>query len=134
MEDVLRFKRGILSKEWEHKRLKMKIVDLKDMLSHINSIKVTKEVQAYLKAKMKGEKEEKITFEQEVELVKKSYERIIDEIKIKVKELQIKINTFKKENRILDDKITNVNVDVCEYKLEYDYDLDQNEKEMLKMR
>lgn len=134
MEDVLKFKRGILSKEWEHKRLKMRISDLNDMLAHINSVKVTKEVQAYLKAKIKGEKEEKITFEQEVELVKKSFERIIDEMRMNVKELQLRINTIKRENKNLDLQISNVNVDVCEHKLEYDYDMDQNERDTLKLR
>lgn len=134
MEDVMKFKRGILSKEWEHKRLKMRISDLKDTFEYINSIKVTKEIQAYLKAKSRGEKEEKITFEQEIEIVKKSYERIIDEMKAKVIEIIQKINQIKKENKILDRKISDVNVDVCEYKLEFDYDMDEHEKNMLKFR
>lgn len=114
--------------------MKMKIVDLNEHIKDIESIKVTKELQAYLKAKARGEKEEKITFEQEIEVIKKSYERVIEEQKEKVNELQQKINEIKKENKILDKKIADVNVDVCEMKLEYDEKMEQKEKDFLKLR
>lgn len=134
MEDVMKFKRGILSKEWEHKRLQMRITDLKDTLHYIHSMKVTKEVQAYLKSRARNEKEEKITFEQEVALIKKSYERIIEEMRAQITEIKVKINEIKRQNKKLDQKIGGINVDVCEFKLEYDYEADQKEKEMVKFR
>lgn len=135
MEDVMKFKRGILIKEWEHARLRRRIADLEDILyKQIGSIKVTKKIQVYLKAKASGEKEEKITFEQQLELLKKSYERNIEELKGKVKEIDDKINSIKKDNKVLDKRIADVNVDLCEYKLDFDYELEQNEKEMMRLR
>lgn len=134
MNEEMSFKRQIIAQEWEHKRMKMKIVDLNEHIKDIECVKVTKELQAYLKAKARGEKEEKITFEQEIEVIKKSYERVIEEQKAKVNELQQKINTIKKENKVLDKKISDVNVDVCELKIEYDEKMEQKEKDLLKLR
>lgn len=131
----MKFKRGISSKEWEHALLKRRIVDLEEVLyRQIGVMKVTKEIQAYLRAKLRGDKEEKITFEQELEYQKKLYERTIDEMKDKVKELEEKICSIKKDNRVLDKRIADVNVDLSEYKLDFDHELEQNEREMQKLR
>lgn len=67
-------------------------------------------------------------------MIKMSYQRIIDDKKNRVKELQQKINVLKKENGKLDEDIANVNVDVCEYQLERDFALEKKEKDIIKLR
>lgn len=102
--------------------------------------KVTKEIQAYLKSRARGYSPEKaLSFEEEVEAVRASYMRIIDEKKNKVKELQKRINILHKESSgpqesSLDVQIKNVNIDVCEYQLQRDFELEKKEKHLLKTR
>lgn len=96
---------------------------------------LTKDLQSYLKFKARGQSPDKGTsFEEEIEMIKMSYQRIIDDKKNKVRELQQKINVLKKENGKFDEDIASVNVDVCEYQLERDYALEKKEKNMIKMR
>lgn len=75
-----------------------------------------------------------MTFEQEVEIIKESYERIIEEEKAKTKELQKQINAIKRNNNDLDMQIEGTNVDICEFKLEMDEKLQKVEQYILKER
>lgn len=134
MRETMNFRRGILAMEWEHKRMKMKIFDLQDHLKDIYAVRVTKEIQSYLKMKAKNENAKELTFEEEIDLIKQSYERIIEERKTHVKELQEKIRVIKVSTNKLNKKISNINVDVCEFKLEVDEVLEQKEKDLIRMR
>lgn len=134
MREAMNFRRDILAMEWEHQRMKMKIVDHHEKIKEISTVKVTKEVQSYLKMKAKGHASKELTFEQEIELVKKSYERIIEERKRCVTEVRDKIKEIKREIRKFDKKISDINVDVCEFKLNIDENLEQKEKNLIKIR
>lgn len=58
-----------------------------------------------------------LTLDQEIEILKKSYERIIMERKVKADELEIQTKEYRKRNKILDKKIAEINIDVCEQQL-----------------
>lgn len=121
--------------EWEHTKMKMQIDDLEDHLNDIRAIKVTKEIQTYLKAKARGESPDKgLTFEQEVELVRQSYQRLIDTKKADCIEVQEKIDSMKQSNKSLDKAIVNLNVDVCEFRLGVDKEVIRKEKELINTR
>jgi hypothetical protein len=54
MKNSAEFRRKIITKEWEHKVLKLKVRDLKEQVKTIEKCKITKEVQMWLKWKEKG--------------------------------------------------------------------------------
>lgn len=66
--------------------------------------------------------------------MKESYEQVINERKAKVYELQKQINVVKRENKVLDEHINNVNVDVCEFKMKKDEELETLEQCVMKNR
>ncbi|XP_031334791.1 cilia- and flagella-associated protein 43 isoform X2 [Photinus pyralis] len=135
MKETMNFRRNIIAMEWEHRRLQMKIADLKTNYQEVEGIKVTKDIQNYLKFKARGYSLERgLSFEDEIDMQKAAFEKIIQEKKDKVNELQQSINNVKKENRKLDDEIAAVNVDVCEYQLEKDYEMEEREKNIIKIR
>lgn len=134
MREAMNFRREILTTEWEHQRMKMKIKDHLERVKDIQTVKVTKEVQSYLKMKAKGRQGKELTFEQEVELIQKSYERMINDRKQSVAELQEKIAGIRKEIKKLNRKIKDINVDVCEFKLNVDETLEQREKNLIRLR
>lgn len=75
-----------------------------------------------------------LPFDQEVEIIKESYERVIEEKKIQVREVQRQINAIKKENKKLDIEIEDINVDICEFKIAQDGNLSKAEEYILKER
>lgn len=88
-----------------------------------------------MKSKARGDQVDKgLTFEQEVELVKQSYQRIIDEKKSAIKEIQEKIDSISRSNKLLDKQIADVNVDICDFKLDVDEDIMKEEKSITKTR
>lgn len=96
---------------------------------------MTKEIQSYMKAKARGESPDKgLTFEQEVELVRQSYQKLIDIKKGDCADLQEKIDSVKDNSRLLDKQIINLNVDVCECKLNVDEEVIRKEKELIDAR
>ncbi|KAI4459081.1 hypothetical protein MML48_6g00013951 [Holotrichia oblita] len=135
MRDTMNFRRGILAMEWEHAKMKMQIDDLEDYLNDIRAIKVTKEIQTYMKARARGESPDKgLTFEQEVDLVRQSYQRLIDAKKADCIDVQEKIDGVKQSNKTLDKAIVNLNVDVCEFRLGVDKEVIRKEKELINTR
>lgn len=127
MKDTMIFRRGILRAEWEHKRMKMKIVNLQESLKDVESVTVTKEIQTFLKMKSKGLSRE-LTYEQEIELIKKSFLRLLEEKKHALRDIKLTINKTITSSRNLDIKIANINVDICEFKLQYDEKMEYQEK------
>lgn len=88
-----------------------------------------------MKAKARGESPDKgLTFEQEVELVRQSYQRLIDSKKKDCCDLQMKIDSVKDSNKTLDKAIVNLNVDVCEFKLNVDEEVIEREKILIDTR
>ncbi|KAK4881574.1 hypothetical protein RN001_004893 [Aquatica leii] len=135
MKDAMNFRRNIIAMEWEHRRLQMQIQDLQTNYQEVNAIQVTKDIQNYLKFKAKGFPLDRGTsFEDEIEMQKATFEKIIQEKKDKVKELQDNINTLKKKNHSLDKQITAINVDVCEFQLDRDTEMEQRKKDIIKIR
>ncbi|XP_022907276.2 cilia- and flagella-associated protein 43 isoform X1 [Onthophagus taurus] len=135
MRDGMAFRRGILAMEWTHKKMKMQITDLEHYLKEIEAVQVTKDVQQYLRAKARGDSPDKgITFEQEVQLVKRSFERIIEERRQQVREIQKKIVSIRKNSKIIDKQISDINVDVCEQNLIIDREVLEKEKEVVQQR
>nr|CAD7463112.1 unnamed protein product [Timema tahoe] len=80
MHETTNFRRGILCKEWEHKKLRMEIEDLKEHLHTLEGIKVTKDIQMYLRRQAQGLPQDKTTsLEKELQLLRevrmKPYEK-----------------------------------------------------------
>lgn len=57
------------------------------------------------------------TVKEEIESTKQLYNRLISERQSKVEELDEQINEYKKKNKLLDAKITEMNFDVCEQQM-----------------
>ncbi|KAL3280262.1 hypothetical protein HHI36_017757 [Cryptolaemus montrouzieri] len=129
MRHTMTFHREIMKMEWTHKKLRMHIEDLREELSDINNLKVTKEMQSYLKGREKA-----LPFEVELELLKNSYELILKEKKAAVKKIRKLINVLKEDSRKLDMQISDINVDVCECRLDKDWDLDVEAKKLIDER
>lgn len=96
---------------------------------------MTKEIQDFLHHRRRGEQGDKsLSFEQEIEILKDTYERIINDKKTKIRDLQKQINAVAKENKHLDEHIESINVDVCEIGMEKDHDLDKLEQYVINNR
>lgn len=54
MNNAAVFRRKIISKEWEHKMLRMTVRDMRDFVQVVDKCKITKEVQTWLKRKEYG--------------------------------------------------------------------------------
>ncbi|XP_044762202.1 cilia- and flagella-associated protein 43 [Coccinella septempunctata] len=129
MRHTMTFHREIMKMEWTHKKLRMHIEDLNEELNDINHLKVTKEMQVYLKGKEKS-----LPFEVGLELLKNSYEIILTEKKVAVGKLKKMINVLREDSRKLDAQIRDINVDVCECKLDKDWELDVEAKKQTDKR
>jgi hypothetical protein len=92
---------------------------------------LTKEIQFYLKCK---DKEKTIPFETEVDMIKGSYENTIQDRKDKVNRMKKQINSIRAHDKVVDDKITQLNVDVCEFNLIRDSELDEKERAVIDER
>lgn len=96
---------------------------------------MTKEILQFLESRAKNQAGDiTMPFDQEVEMIKESYERAIEEKKIKIRELQRQIGAIKKENKKLDMEIEDINVDICEFKTIQDENLSKTEAYILRER
>ncbi|KAL1501408.1 hypothetical protein ABEB36_006732 [Hypothenemus hampei] len=134
IEKNLNFRRKMMAAEWEHMELRMKINDFIEQKKDIEKVKFTKEMQVYLKNKNLGRKAEVESYEMEIELLAVAYENRITDKKEKVKKINKQLRTFKESNKQLDQTIKEVNIDLCYYKMEKDYDVEEKEKNMLQAR
>lgn len=75
-----------------------------------------------------------LPFDQQVDIIKESYERTLDEKRARVRDLQKQIIAIKKENKKLDLQIEDINVDICEFKIVKDENLSITEAYILKER
>lgn len=75
-----------------------------------------------------------LTLDQEIECKRKSYEKIISDRKKSIAELDKQIKDYKKKNSVLDQKIAEINIEVCEQHELRDKEFERNNKEILEKR
>ena len=80
------------------------------------------------------DKEKTIPFETEVDMIKASYENTIQDRTDKVNKMKKQIKGIKDHNKQIEKKITDLNVDVCEFNIVRDKELDQKERECIDTR
>lgn len=98
-------------------------------------LQLTKEIRWFLESRAKNQAGDiGLSFDQEVEIIKDSYERTIEEKKQKIRDLQKQVGAIRKENKKLDMQIEDINVDICEFKIIQDKDLSKTEEYILKER
>ncbi|XP_019756358.2 cilia- and flagella-associated protein 43 [Dendroctonus ponderosae] len=134
IEKNLKFRRTMMAIEWEHTKLRMKINDFIEQKRDIENVKFTKEMQSYLKNKSLGRKQDIESYEMEVELLAAAYENRIKDKKDKVKKISVQLKTYRESNKHLDQLIKEINIDLCHYQVEKDYEVEKKEKEILKAR
>lgn len=81
MKNLAEFRRKIITKEWEHKVLKLKVRDLREHVKTIEKCKITKEVQMWLKWREKGWNEDlgEAALNREVENSVNMQEKLLNE-------------------------------------------------------
>nr|XP_026489284.1 cilia- and flagella-associated protein 43 [Vanessa tameamea] len=122
MRKQIEFRKGILSKEWEHAQMKMKLRHMEQELQSYRRLKVPKELQNYLKNLELGYTDEQdyVRMEKEIEASKTSVNKIINEQIRKVEEIEVKINALDAQAQHLEKSIVSLNVKVSEKKLNED--------------
>ncbi|CAH0726230.1 unnamed protein product, partial [Brenthis ino] len=122
MKKQIEFRKGILSKEWEHAQMKMKLRHMEQELYSYQRLKVPKELQSYLKNKELGYTDEQdyVKMEKEMEASKISVNKILNEQIRQVEELELKMNELEAQAQQLEKLIVALNVKVSEKKLNED--------------
>ncbi|CAG9566475.1 unnamed protein product [Danaus chrysippus] len=122
MRKQIEFRKGILSKEWEHAQMKMKLRHMEQELYSYQRLKVPKELQSYLKNKELGYTDEQdyVRMEKEMEASKTSVNKILNEEIRKVEEIELKIDAVEAQAQELEKLIISLNVKVSEKRLNED--------------
>ncbi|CAH2104151.1 unnamed protein product [Euphydryas editha] len=122
MRKQIEFRKGILSKEWEHAQMKMKLRHMEQELYSYQRLKIPKELQNYLKNKELGYTDEQdyVRMEKEIEASKMSVNKMLTEQIRKVEEMEVKINALETQAQELEKLIISLNVKVSEKKLNED--------------
>uniref|UniRef100_A0A182NFS1 Cilia- and flagella-associated protein 43 n=1 Tax=Anopheles dirus TaxID=7168 RepID=A0A182NFS1_9DIPT len=129
MVNAALFRRKIIYQEWEHRALKLQLRDLRDQLATVEKCKITKEVQSWLK--MKGMKRtedfSQVALEKKIRNAIKNEEEVLQDLKTSLEEIDQRIATKRKENKLLDQQTRALNIDVTEQHLQRDTELEQTE-------
>ncbi|KAF9412260.1 hypothetical protein HW555_009203 [Spodoptera exigua] len=122
MRKQMDFRKGILSKEWEHAQMKMKLRHMKQELYSYQRLKIPKELQLYLKNKELGYTDEQdyIKMEKENEASKVAVNKILNEQIHRSGEIEVKLVNIQKAVEKIEKLITHLNVKVSEKKLNED--------------
>ncbi|XP_030024874.2 LOW QUALITY PROTEIN: cilia- and flagella-associated protein 43 [Manduca sexta] len=122
MRKQMDFRKGILSKEWEHAQMKMRLRHMEQELYSYQRLKIPKELQLYLKNKELGYTDEQdyVRMEKEMEASKMSVNKILNEQIHRVEELELKLNALETQSAQLEKLIANLNVKVSEKRLNED--------------
>ncbi|KAM3957531.1 cilia- and flagella-associated protein 43 [Aphomia sociella] len=122
MRKQMEFRKGILSKEWEHAQTKMKLRHMEQELYSYQRLKIPKELQSYLKNKELGYTDEQdyVRMEKEMEASKVSVNKMLTEQIHRVEELELKITAIEAQTSQLENLITTLNVKVSEKRLNED--------------
>ena len=119
MKKDMALKKRIALQEWENKCLKLKFDHLKEDLHYIQHMKVTRTMLNFLKRKAKGLKNIKTpeNLERQLEAMKKTHEKILNDWVVKNENIKKKIEETKRYNKKLDKMIEEKNVARCELML-----------------
>ncbi|XP_053606351.1 cilia- and flagella-associated protein 43 isoform X2 [Plodia interpunctella] len=122
MRKQMEFRKGILSKEWEHAQMKMKLRHMDQELYSYRRLKIPKELQYYLRNKAKGYTDEMdfLRMEKEMEATKLSINKVLTDQIQRVEELQVKVAAVETLQAQLEKVIASLNVKVSEKRLNED--------------
>ncbi|CAG4981932.1 unnamed protein product [Parnassius apollo] len=122
MRKQMEYRKGILSKEWEHAQMKMKLRHMEQELYSYQRLKIPKELQLHLKNKELGytEEHEFMRMEKETEATKVSVNKMLGDQVRRVEELELKCATLTAEADKLEKIISNLNMKVSEKRLNED--------------
>ncbi|XP_075222313.1 cilia- and flagella-associated protein 43 isoform X2 [Lycorma delicatula] len=129
------FHRIIILKEWEHKKLRMEIDDLKTKMHLIESTKVTSDVKIYLKRVAKnGEPtmKELISVDKDstqLKMLDLYYKKAVQEITEQVRTVEMKLELAKKENDTIDKKVEFLNIETSTIHRHRDIAYEKSEKD-----
>ncbi|CAH0602825.1 unnamed protein product [Chrysodeixis includens] len=122
MRKQMDFRKGILSKEWEHAQMKMKLRHMKQELYSYQRLKIPKELQLYLKNKELGYTDEMdyVRMEKEMESSKVAINKILSEQLHRCTELELKLAALEVQQNKIEKLIVKLNVQVSEKRLHED--------------
>ncbi|KAJ8729123.1 hypothetical protein PYW08_000704 [Mythimna loreyi] len=122
MRKQMEFRKGILSKEWEHAQMKMKLRHMQQELYSYRRLKIPKELQRYLKRKEEGYTDEQdfVLMEKENEASKVGAEKILNDQINRCGELEVKLLGVEAARSNMEAFITKLNVKVSDKKLKED--------------
>ncbi|XP_063891413.1 cilia- and flagella-associated protein 43 [Helicoverpa armigera] len=122
MRKQMDFRKGILSKEWEHAQMKMKLRHMQQELYSYQRLRIPKELQLYLKNKELGYTDEQdyVRMEKENEASKVAVNKILNEQIHRAGELELKLLGIEAAAAKVEKLITKLNVQVSEKRLNED--------------
>lgn len=124
---------GTLLKQWQHMCRKKNLEDLREDLRFTETTMVTKEMQAYLKRKAKGLPDDKTPqqLDDDIEAVKRKFQKVLDEEKARLETVEKEIAAVKLKNEKLDRQILEMNMARCDMELKRDIIAEEKQKEHL---
>ncbi|KAM4675995.1 cilia- and flagella-associated protein 43 [Discoglossus pictus] len=116
------FRKGIFLLEWEHKKIRMEMEDLKNKCKDITQLRVSKELQTYLNVSDydKRVSDQILILEETLNVQEKQHEKDINNYKRIIKELERLTNKKKQTNEELDNDLQEELVSFSERKHIYD--------------
>ncbi|CAB3237703.1 unnamed protein product [Arctia plantaginis] len=122
MRKQMDFRKGILSKEWEHARMKLKLRHMEQELNTYKNLKIPKELQRYLKDKERGFTDEMdyIRLERELESNKNSVNKKLQDLIRKVEDAEVYLINIDEQVKKVDNLILKLNLNVSEKRLNED--------------
>lgn len=130
------FRRKINNKEHEHKVLRLKVKELKEFVRTIEKVKITKEVQEWLKRKARGWSEnlDEDTLQKQIENTINGQEKVLSDLVKEITTLQNHIEQKKKEMKMYDKEIQLLNINVSEKNVMRDVDYERDQLRSAKER
>ncbi|XP_048515923.1 cilia- and flagella-associated protein 43-like isoform X2 [Athalia rosae] len=112
MKRTMDFRRGILCKEWQHSYMCKSLEDLRAEVKLLEDVKVTKEIQDYVRRGTASSTKEKDvqTFEREVESMNLRFERMVEAERKHLENLRQQTKHWKSRNERLDAMIERISV------------------------
>ncbi|XP_043274409.1 cilia- and flagella-associated protein 43-like isoform X3 [Venturia canescens] len=99
MKQTVEFRRSIIWQEWRHKCMQITLRDMREELKVLQGVKVTKEIQDYLKARDINTEKTMKTSDRVLESTKKRFNRILEERRKQFEDSVRKIALWKEKNK-----------------------------------